>query len=574
MLDNTMKNLYTLWMHNAIEDSDLQDELASIEGDEEAIQDRFYRELTFGTGGLRGVIGAGENRMNIYTVRKATQGLADYLNKRYEHPAAAISFDSRIKSDLFAREAARTLAGNGIKVHLFTELQPTPVLSFAVRQLGCQAGIMVTASHNPSKYNGYKCYGADGCQMTDGDAGEVTDCIRQVDIFKGVHVADFDQAQKDGLICPIQASLLEAYMENVLACQMNPGICGKAPLKVVYTPLNGTGNKLVRRTLHTIGVSQVDVVPEQELPDGRFPTAPYPNPEIREAFSCALQLAEKVQPDLLLATDPDCDRVGIAVKNGGDYTLMTGNEVGCLLLHYILSCRQANHTLPAHPVVVKTIVTSDLVARIAEHYGCQLVEVLTGFKYIGEQISLLEKEDRAGDYVFGFEESYGYLPGTYVRDKDGVVASMLICEMAAYYRRQDKTLLDVLDSLYQAYGVYKHLQVNAQFEGAAGMEAMQSLMESLRKNPPQEIAGLRVVRFSDYLLSRQTELQTGVTTSIDLPASNVLSFALEGNAGVIIRPSGTEPKIKAYVTATGETMEKAEQMAQRLQKAAENLVNK
>ena len=572
MLDKPMVEKYTLWRERALDDPDLTAELAEIENDEEQIRDRFYRELEFGTGGLRGVLGAGDNRMNVYTVRRATQGLADYLHARYDRAAVAISYDSRIKSDRFAREAACVLAANGIAVHLFGELNPTPVLSFAVRELGCQAGIMVTASHNPAKYNGYKCYGPDGCQMTDHDAGEVTACIREVDLFEDVKTVDFHQALADGRITLIPDSLVEDFLRNVLSRQVNPGVCAETPLKVVYTPLNGTGNKPVREVLRRIGVSSVTVVPEQEKPDGRFPTAPYPNPEIREAFGCALKLAEREEPDLLLATDPDCDRVGIAVRNGGDYTLMTGNEVGCLLLNYILSCRAAKGDLPEEPVVVKTIVTTDLATRIGEKYGCRMVEVLTGFKYIGEQIGLLEKAGHPERYIFGFEESYGYLSGTYVRDKDAVVASMLICEMAAYYRKQGKNLLQVLEELYAEYGVFRHSLLNAEFEGASGMAAMQRLMASLREKRPASIAGLRVVRFSDYQASEQTDLLTGETVKLDLPKSNVLSFGLEKGAGVIVRPSGTEPKIKSYITATGADVAAADAMAAALRAAAEQLL--
>ena len=573
MLDSTIQAKYERWLQCAGEDPDLLAELRGVEGDEEQISDRFYRELEFGTGGLRGVIGAGDNRMNIYTVRKATQGLADYLNARYPSSAVAISFDSRIKSDLFAREAARVLAGNGIRVHLFPQLEPTPVLSFAVRELECQAGIMVTASHNPSKYNGYKCYGPDGCQMTDHDAGEVTACIRRLDIFNDVKTASYEEAKAAGRIAEIPDSLVEAFLNRVQAQQVNPGLCREVPLNVVYTPLNGTGNKPVRAILGRIGVGKVTVVPEQELPDGNFPTAPYPNPEIRQAFECALKLAESEKPDLLLATDPDCDRVGIAVRDGkGEYVLTTGNEVGCLLLNYILSCRAERGDLPQDPVVVKTIVTSDLAARIAEKYGCTLVEVLTGFKYIGEQIGLLEKAGHPERYVFGFEESYGYLSGTYVRDKDAVVASMLICEMAAYYKKQGKTLLEVLDSLYAEFGVYLHAQVNAAFEGEQGMEIMQKLMESLRENRPQEIAGLRVTGFADYLRSVKVDVASGASTEIHLPKSNVLSFALEGGAGVVVRPSGTEPKVKAYITATGRSREEAAALAEQLTQAAKELL--
>lgn len=572
VLDGNISRKYSLWLENAGEDSDLTDELKAIEGNEDEIYDRFYRELEFGTGGLRGVIGAGENRMNIYTVRKATQGLADYLNTNYKTSSVAVSFDSRIKSGLFAREAARVLAGNGIKVHIFSELNPTPVLSFAVRRLGCQAGIMITASHNPSKYNGYKCYGPDGCQMTDNDASTVTEYIRKVDIFGGVKKADYNKAVESGLISENPPSLVEEFLDRVADQQVNPGICEKTPLKVVYTPLNGTGNKPVREILRKIGVKDVSIVPEQELPDGNFPTAPYPNPEIRQAFEYAINLAKTVKPDILLATDPDCDRVGIAVASDGDYRLMSGNEVGCLLLDYILSCKKAAGTLPKNPVVVKTIVTSNLVNRIAEKYGCEVLDVLTGFKYIGEQITLLEKKGEQERYVFGFEESYGYLSGTYVRDKDGVVASMLICEMAAYYKARGKTLIDVMNSLYEEYGVYQHSMINAEFEGAQGMETMKSLMSGLRENLPDRIAGLRVVRFADYLNSVAVDIKSGSTSNIDLPKSNVLSFGLEGGNGLIVRPSGTEPKIKAYITSTGTDAAAAANMAEELTAAARKLL--
>ena len=568
-----IRQKYELWLQNAVEDPDLVRELRDIEGQEDAIEDRFYRELEFGTGGLRGVIGAGENRMNIYTVRKATQGLADYLNGRYETAAVSVSFDSRIKSDLFAREAARVLAANGITVHLFPELEPTPVLSYAVRQNRCQAGIMVTASHNPAKYNGYKCYGPDGCQMTDHDASEVTAYIRKVDLFRGVKTVPFDEALADGRIVTIADALLESYMDCVLSRQVNAGVCGRARLSVVYTPLNGTGNKPVREVLRRIGVPLVAVVPEQELPDGNFPTAPYPNPEIRQAFECALELAKTVGPDLLLATDPDCDRVGIAVRDGEDYTLMTGNEVGCLLLDYILACRSASGTLPHDPVVVKTIVTSDLAARIAEKYGCRMVEVLTGFKYIGEQIGLLEKAGEEDRYVFGFEESYGYLAGTYVRDKDAVVSSMLICEMAAYYKEKGQTLLDVLAALYKEHGCYRHFQVSAQFEGAEGMAAMDRLMASLRQSRPSELAGLRVVKVADYQESVQEDVVSGARSPIDLPKSNVLAFGLEGGAGLVIRPSGTEPKVKVYILAQGRDQADCNQKVQQYAAWAETLRN-
>jgi len=572
-MDTAVRDKYNLWVNSAKEDPDLVNELNSIKDNDDEIYERFYSELEFGTGGLRGIIGAGENRMNIYTVRKATQGLADYLNSRFTNAEVAISYDSRIKSNLFAVESAKVLAANGIKVHIFTELNPTPVLSFAVRYLNCQAGIMITASHNPSKYNGYKCYGSDGCQMTDNDASEVTGFIRKVDIFSGVKVMDCDAAVKSGKICEISGELVEAFLQNVAKQQVNPGILEKNPIKVVYTPLNGTGNKPVREILRRIGVKDVAVVAEQEMPDGNFPTAPYPNPEIRQAFECALKLADKVKPDILLATDPDCDRLGIAVAVNGEYLQLTGNEVGCLLLNYILSCRKQAGTLPQNPVVIKTIVTSDLVKRITEKYGCELREVLTGFKYIGEQITMLESQGRASDYVFGFEESYGYLAGDYVRDKDGVVASMLVCEMAAYYKAQGKTLLDVLNELYREHGFYKHTLINAEFEGAQGMETMKKIMAGLRDNMPAEVAGLKVLRYQDYLASKDVDLVSGETRELHLPKSNVLAFNLEQNAGFIVRPSGTEPKIKAYITSTGVDETKADEMAEKLTAEVKKILN-
>ncbi len=563
---------YALWLQQATEDPDLTAELTAIREDAAAIRDRFYQELAFGTGGLRGVIGAGENRMNIYTVRKATQGLANYLAAHYDKASVAISFDSRIKSDVFAREAARVLAAGGCTVYLFPTLQPTPVLSYAVRYYGCQAGIMVTASHNPAKYNGYKCYGADGCQMTDADAGEVTDYIRALDMFEDVHVADYDAAVADGRIRLIGDDLLDSYMEQVLAQQVEPDACKQAGLRLIYTPLNGTGNLPVRRVLSRIGAEQVTVVPEQELPDGNFPTAPYPNPEIRQAFECALKLAKTTPADLLLATDPDCDRVGIAVFDGEDYTLMSGNEVGCLLLDYVLARRTAAGTMPADPVVIKTIVPTNLVAAIAAKYGCELRDLLTGFKYIGEQIGLLEKEGHPERYILGFEESYGYLAGTYVRDKDAVVASMLIVEMASYYRLQGITLLQRMEQLYEEHGFYRQALVNVAFEGEQGMLAMDKIMSDLRQTPPTEIGGRRVLACADYRERVYTDCVTGSRTPLTLPRSNVLSYTLEGGAGVIIRPSGTEPKIKGYITATGTDRAAATALEQKLCQAAEAIL--
>ena len=565
--------LYNEWLENAVEDADLIAELESIKGNEEEIHERFYKSLTFGTAGLRGVLGAGTNRMNIYVVRQATQGLANYILQKYGKGAVAISHDSRIKADLFMLEAARVLAGNGIKVYITSELQPTPVLSYLVRYFKCQAGIMVTASHNPAKYNGYKAYGEDGCQMTDVAAGIVYDEICKLDMFKDVKVADFDEALKSGLIEYVCEDVYDTYLEKVMEQQVNPGICKGADLKVVYTPLNGAGNKLVRKVLNKIGVEEITVVPEQELPDGNFTTCPYPNPEIKEALQKGIELCEKVQPDLLLATDPDADRVGIAVKDyDGSYRLISGNEDGIMLTDYILSSRKANNTLPEKPVLVKTIVTTKLINKLCEKYGCELKNVLTGFKYIGEIILNLEKTGEENRYVFGFEESYGYLAGTYVRDKDAVVASMLVCEMAAFFKKQGKSLAQVIDSLYEEFGYYLNHTSAFEFEGAAGMEKMTNIMADIRENLPTVIDGRRVVKVSDYLLKYELDTATGTKTAIDLPTSNVISFALEGDNEVIIRPSGTEPKIKTYITAVGKNFDEAESIKDSLVEASKKLL--
>ena len=543
---------YKLWCEKATIDPDLVAELKAIEGNDEAISDAFYKDLEFGTGGLRGVIGAGTNRMNVYTVGKATQGLAAYVNSVTKNGKVAIAYDSRIKSDVFARDAAAILAANGIKVYIYKELMPTPMLSFAVRYLGCDAGIVVTASHNPSKYNGYKAYGNDGCQLGLEAADYVLSIMNSVDIFDGVKRVDFDAALNEGKIEYIGEDVIEAYLAAVEDRRVNRDI-DMSKLNVVYTPLHGSGNKPVRAILSKIGATNVTVVPEQELPNGNFPTAPYPNPEIRQAFECALKLAETVKPDLLLATDPDADRVGIAIPNGDEYRLFTGNEVGALLLEYILKCRKANGTLPQNPVAVKTIVTSDVCLKIAEDYGCELRDVLTGFKFIGEQIGNLEAVGEEDRYVFGFEESYGYLAGTYVRDKDAVIASMLICEMVAYYKLQCKNLIEVLSELYDKYGYYYCSQKSFTCEGQAGMKQITDIMDRLANNPPSEIGGLTVARFDNLNKSESLDIASGKISAIDLPKSNVLGFYFADGSSLIVRPSGTEPKIKLYLSAVGAT---------------------
>ncbi len=551
-----IQKMYELWLEKATADPDLKAELQSVAGDEEGKNDRFYRDLEFGTGGLRGVIGAGTNRMNVYTVKKATQGLAEYILENGVTKSVAIGYDSRIKSTYFAKSAAEVLAANGIKVYIYKELMPTPMLSWAVRNLKCGAGIVVTASHNPAKYNGYKVYGADGCQLTLEAADIVLDKINHIDIFEGVKSVDFDKAVSENMISYIEDSVIDGYLAKVKEQGLHTDLVASSGLKVVYTPLNGTGNKPVRRILKEIGVENVTVVPQQENPDGNFPTCPFPNPEIREALQCGLELCEKVKPDLLLATDPDCDRVGIAVPDGDHYELFTGNETGALLLDYICKERIALGKMPKNPVAVKTIVTSDITKAICKKYGVELREVLTGFKFIGEQIGLLEKDGEENRYIFGFEESYGYLAGGYVRDKDAVVASMLICEMAAFYRTKGITLIEARKKLYEEYGVYFNKLNNFQCEGASGMERMKEIMAGLRANAPKTIGGMNVLSVTDYTTSKKTAAD-GTVSEVTLPKSDVITYNLPDDASVIIRPSGTEPKIKVYYTTKGAVKDEA-----------------
>ena len=528
--------LYDLWLARAVEDPDLPAELAGIAGDEAAINDRFYRDLEFGTGGLRGVIGAGTNRMNIYTIRRATQGLADYVNAAGLPKKVAIGHDSRIKGDLFAREAARVLAANGITAYLYPRLEPTPALSWAVRYLGCGAGICVTASHNPAKYNGYKVYGADGCQITLEAAAKVLAAIGQHDYFDSPKLVGYDEAVAAGSIQTIDDACLSDFVDAVLALRPGNDV---SKLKLVYTPLNGSGLEPVKMLLSRMGVTQVTVVPEQEKPDGNFPTCPYPNPEIREAMETGLKLCDTVHPDLMIGTDPDCDRMGAAVPDGqGGYRLITGNEMGVLLFDYICRTRLANGTMPKDPVAVTTIVSTDMATPIAAKYGVELRRTLTGFKFIGEQIGNLEAEGHVERYIFGFEESYGYLSGGHVRDKDAVNAVMLACEAAAWYAAQGMSLLDAVNALYKEFGFYRNALKSYTFEGESGMHTMQSIMARLRAEAPAAIAGVKVAGVTDY-----EHDDTG------LPKADVLEYRLENGAKLMVRPSGTEPKIKVYLSA-------------------------
>ena len=565
--------LYDEWTKKAVADPDLIAELESVKGNEEEILDRFYRSLEFGTAGLRGVIGAGTNRMNYYTVCRATQGLSDFLNRHFENPSIAIGYDSRIKSDYFSIEAAKVLAANGIKVYLYKELEPTPCLSFAIRHFKTSSGIILTASHNPAKYNGYKCYNSNGYQMTDEEAEETYGYIQKVDYFTGIKTMDFDEAVEKGLIEYMGDEVIDAYLDEVIKQCVNSSVCKETNLKVIYTPLNGTGNKPVRKILDRIGIKNVYIVPEQENPDGNFPTCPYPNPEIKQAFECALKMAESVKADILLATDPDCDRVGIAVLDtNGEYKLMTGNEVGAMMLNYLLSQRKEKGTLSPSSIAVKSFVSTDLAEVIAKKYNCSFKNLLTGFKYIGELITELEVQGKADSFVMGFEESYGYLAGTHARDKDAVVASMLICEMAAYYKANGKTLIDVMNGLYDEFGYYSNTVSSYTFEGASGMEKMAEIMESLRNNAPSEFAGYTVTKIDDYKTSVSKAVATGHEEAITLPKSNVLAYTLTDGNKLIVRPSGTEPKIKAYVTAVGKSRADAQKISDRLMSAADELM--
>ena len=532
-----IKSAYEKWLAQPEMPADLAEELKAIAGDEDAITDRFYRELEFGTGGLRGVIGAGTNRMNVYNIRKATQGLANYLNASDLPKKVAIGYDSRIKSDVFARETAAVLAANGIKAYIYPRLEPTPALSWAVRYYGCGAGVCVTASHNPAKYNGYKVYGADGCQITLEVAAKILAAIEAVDCF-AVQPADFDVALAEGKIEYSSEKCLDDFVDAVYAQRVGDG-AGTADLKLVYTPLNGSGLECVKKLLAKLGVTHVTVVPEQEKPDGNFPTCPYPNPEIREAMQKGLELCDQVHPDLLLGTDPDCDRCGTAVPDGkGGYRLITGNEMGVLLFDYICRTRIGNGTMPKDPVAVTTIVSTDMATPIAKKYGVELRRTLTGFKFIGEQIGFLEAEGHPERYIFGFEESYGYLSGAHVRDKDAVNAVMLACETAAYYAAQGMSLLDAVNALYREFGFYRNALESFTFEGETGMHKMQGIMAGLRTSAPKTIAGYEVAEVVDY-----------DADGTGLPRADVLEYRLVNGAKLMVRPSGTEPKIKVYLSA-------------------------
>lgn len=554
---------YSRWCKAELVDFDLKRELTEIAGDEDAIRERFAASLSFGTAGLRGTLGVGTNRMNIWVVRQATQGIADWVKTKGGSQTVAISYDSRLKGWNFARDAASVLAANGIQVRLYDELMPVPALSFATRYYNCNAGIMITASHNPAKYNGYKAYGADGCQVTDEDAAVVYAAIQKTDVLGGAKFMSFAEGVEKGLIRFVGDDCKEAFYAAVESRQVRPGICKTAGLKLVYSPLNGTGLVPVTRVLKDIGVEDVTIVKEQEYPNGYFTTCPYPNPEIFEALEKGLALAKETGADLMLATDPDADRVGIAMRTpDGEYELVSGNEMGVLLLDYIAAGRKEAGTMPERPVAVKSVVSTQLADKVAEHYGVELRSVLTGFKWIGDQIHRLESENEAERFLFGFEESYGYLAGTYVRDKDAVVASMLICEMAAYYRSIGSSIKARLEEIYETYGHYLNAVDSFEFPGLSGMEKMSGIMEALRKNPPKELAG--------YAVTKVTDFEQAETTG--LPRANILLFALENGETVIVRPSGTEPKIKTYFTTKGKGMDEAKKEKEKLAAAMKPLL--
>ena len=540
---------YKRWLSANLIDFDLHAELAGIENDDEAIKERFAVALKFGTAGLRGTLGAGTNRMNIWVVRQATQGVADWVKTQGGTQTVAISYDSRLKGWTFAKDAAAVLAANGIHVRLYDELMPVPALSFATRYYHCNAGIMITASHNPAKYNGFKAYGPDGCQMTDDAAAIVYDQIQKTDVLTGAKYITFAEGVEKGLIQFVGDDCKEALYQAIESRQVRPNLCKTAGLKLVYSPLNGTGLVPVTRVLRDMGITDITIVPEQEYPNGYFTTCPYPNPEIYEALEKGLELAKKVGADLMLATDPDADRVGIAMKcPDGSYELVSGNEMGVLLLDYICAGRIEKGTMPKNPVAVKSIVSTPLADLVAKHYGVELRHTLTGFKWIGDQIAQLEAYGEEERFIFGFEESYGYLAGSYVRDKDAIVGSMLICEMAAYYRSIGSSIKQRLEEIYAQYGRFLNKVDSYEFDGLSGMDKMAGIMNTLRTNPPVEFAGRKVVSLTDYNKPEET----------GLPKANVLIFGLEDGATVVVRPSGTEPKIKTYFTTLGKDLAEAQ----------------
>ncbi|MDW8801321.1 phospho-sugar mutase [Clostridium sp. A1-XYC3] len=569
------KERYYSWLDSELVDDKAKEELRNLE-DEKEIEDRFYKDLEFGTGGLRGVIGMGTNRMNIYTVGKATQGLGEYLlNKYNQEVSVAIAYDSRIMSKEFAEAAACNLCANNIKVYLFEDLRPTPMLSYTVRHLKCKAGIVITASHNPKQYNGYKVYGEDGGQVTDKSAKEILSYIKNILDFSEIKTMNIEEAKESGLLNIIGEEIDKAYIEKVKDLTIRKDLVNNRAedLKIIYTPIHGTGNMPIRRVLKELGYKNLSIVKEQEQPDGTFPTADYPNPEEPKVFNIALDMAKEIQPDIIFGTDPDCDRIGIVVKDSsGEYRVLTGNQTGALLTHYILSSLKELNQLPESGVVVKTIVTSEIAADISREYGVELIDVLTGFKYIGEKIKEFEEDNRK--YLFGFEESYGYLAGDFVRDKDAVIAATLICEMTLYYKNKGMSLYEALMGLYEKYGFYKEKLFSLELKGKEGQEKIEKALEFLRHSMSHTIGGVKIVKKADYKLSIEKDLVDIKESKIDLPKSNVLKFTLEDNSWFVIRPSGTEPKMKIYLSVIGENLENAENKMKSFEQDVKNIIDK
>ncbi|MGM9977258.1 MAG: phospho-sugar mutase [Clostridium sp.] len=567
------KKKYQAWLDSEIISEEIKNELRAIK-DEKEIEDRFYKDLEFGTGGLRGVIGAGSNRMNIYTVSQATQGFADYLNANFENPSVAVAYDSRNMSPEFAKAAALTLCANNIKVNLFESLRPTPMLSFAVRELKCDGGIVITASHNPKIYNGYKAYDQFGCQLTDKPAKEVIDYVAKVSDFSMIKTISEEEALNKGLLKMIGEDVDKVYIEKVKSLAINTELVKEKAkdLKIIYTPIHGSGNIPVRRVLKELGYENVKVVKEQEAPNGEFPTAPYPNPEMPQVFELALKMAETEKPDIIFGTDPDCDRIGVVVNANGEYKVLTGNQTGLLLTDYVLNAKKETNTLPDNGVVIKTIVTTEGARKIAENYGVECMDVLTGFKYIGEKIHEFEiNNDKT--YLFGFEESYGYLAGTFVRDKDAVIASMLIAEMTLYYKNKGMSLYEALIKLYERIGFFKEELISIELKGKEGQEKIASCIDALRNSSLSEVDGVKVVTKFDYKLSIEENLVDGTKSEIKLPKSNVLKFILEDGSSFVVRPSGTEPKMKIYSAVRGTSLENSEKESARFKAAIMDIIN-
>lgn len=566
---------YNEWISSSTISEEVKEELRAIK-DEKEIEDRFYKELEFGTGGLRGIIGAGTNRMNVYTVGKATQGFADFINDTYKgEKAIAIAYDSRNMSKEFAKAAALTLCANDIKVYLYESLRPTPMLSFAVRHLKCKAGIVITASHNPKEYNGYKAYGEDGCQLTDEPAKEVIGYVNRVEDYSKIKTMSEEEALEKGLLVYIGENVDKAYIESLKSLTIREELVKDhaKDLKIVYTPIHGSGNVPVRRVLSELGYENVLVVKEQELPNGNFPTAPYPNPENPDVFKIAMEMANKVNADVIFGTDPDCDRIGVVVKdNEGEFRVLTGNQTGMLLVNYVLGSLKELNKLPKNGVVIKTIVTTESVRKMAEAYGVKLIDVLTGFKYIGEKIREFE-ETGSNEYLIGFEESYGYLFGTFSRDKDAVVASMLIAEMTLYYKKQGKTLYDALVEIYEQYGYFKESLVSVELKGKEGQEKIGRCLDLLRADEITEVNGVKVVKSFDYKSSTEKDLIANTTSKINLPKSNVLKYILEDDSWFVVRPSGTEPKMKVYLAVKGNSLEDADKQTERFKSSVMAIVN-